>query len=486
MMFPATPFNHRLGRLPVVAVMNRPLRPLLNFARAAATMLLAAAVVPAGAPSAFAQQGGSLPIVRDAEIEALVRDYARPIFKAAGLSKSGIDIILVNNPSFNAFVAGRRMFINTGALLQAETPNEIIGVIAHEAGHIAGGHQDRLREQLARAQTMAVIASLLGVGAMAAGAATDAGGLASAGAGIMAGGSEAARRSLLSYQRSEEAAADQSAIKYLEATGQSGKGMLVTFERFQSALSLSGARVDPYKVSHPMPRDRIANLETLVKASSHYDQQDPQALQQRHDMMRAKIAVYTQGQAAASRLFRKMPDSLAAQYGEAQAALLFGNPRNALKKTDALLKVQPKNPYFYELRGDILLRANQPEKAAEALARAVQFDPAKSGILPIAYGQALIATGKPEAIKKAVAQIKEGLSRDKENFNGYAYLAQAYNLLGEVADAELATAEGYFYSGNYQQSKIFAMRAQQKFKRGAPGWVRAQDIITYKAPKKKK
>ena len=483
MMFSTPPFHRPAARLPVLSVMACLLRSTIAFARAAAALLLAAAVMSAGAVAAHAQ---NVPVVRDAEIEALVRDYARPIFKAAGLSKSGIDIILVNDRSFNAFVAGRRMFINTGALLQAETPNEIIGVIAHEAGHIAGGHQDRLREQLARAQTMTVIASLLGVGAMVAGAATDTGGLASAGAGIMAGGSEAARRGLLGYQRSEEATADQSAIKYLEATGQSGRGMLITFQRFQSALSLSGARVDPYQVSHPMPRDRIANLETLVKSSPHYDTKDSEALQQRHDMMRAKIAVYTQGQSAASRLFKKMPGSLAAQYGEAQAALLFGNPRNALKKADALVKIQPKNPYFQELRGDILLRANQPEKAAEAYARAVQLDPAKSGILPIAYGQALIATGKPDSIKKAVAVIKEGLSRDKENFNGYAYLAQAYGQLGEVPEAELATAEGYYYGGNYQQAKIFAMRAQQKFKRGAPGWVRAQDIINYKTPKKKK
>ena len=197
------------------------LRLPLMLMRSAATPLLAMLVLSAGAVAAHAQ---NVPVVRDAEIEALVRDYARPIFKTAGLSKSGIDIILVNDPRFNAFVAGRRMFINTGALLQAETPNEIIGVIAHEAGHIAGGHQDRLREQIARAQTMSVISSLLGIGAMVAGAATDTSGLAQAGAGIMAGGNEVARRGLLGYQRSEEATADQSAIKYLEATGQSGQG----------------------------------------------------------------------------------------------------------------------------------------------------------------------------------------------------------------------------------------------------------------------
>ena len=463
--------------------MQTMIRTSATLARAAAACLLAFALAMTGATPSFAQRG--VPIVRDAEIEALVRDYARPILKAAGLSKSGIDIILVNDPGFNAFVAGRRMFINTGALLQAETPNEIIGVIAHEAGHIAGGHQERLRDQLARAQTMMVLATLLGVGAVAAGAATDTAGLGKAGVGILSGGGEAARRGLLGYQRTEEITADRSAIVYLEKTGQSAKGMLKTFQRFQSALSLSGARVDPYKVSHPMPRDRIANLETLARASPNFDRADPEALQLRHDMMRAKIAVYTQGQSAASRLFRKDPRGLAAQYGDAHATLLFGNPRSALKKADALVKAYPENPYFQELRGDALLRANKPEDSAKAYARAVSLDPAKSGILPIAHGQALIATGKPEALKKAVAEISKGLDRDRENASGYRYLAQAYGQLGEVAEAELAVAEGHYYSGAYQDAKIFAARAQQKFKRGAPGWVRAQDIINFKTPKKK-
>ena len=482
MKFPALPFHRPIAPLPVVSAMQTNTRTLSGQFRLAATTLLALLVVTSGVVRSYAQ---NVPVVRDAEIEALVRDYARPIFKAAGLSKAGIDIILVNDPGFNAFVAGRRMFINTGALLKAETPNEIIGVIAHEAGHIAGGHQDRLREQLARAQTMAIIAGLLGVGAVVAGAAANQGGLAQAGAGLAAGGGEFARRGLLGYQRSEEATADRSAITYLEATGQSAKGMLTTFEGFQSALALSGAKVDPYQVSHPTPRDRIANLEQLAKKSPYYDRVDPPELQLRHDMMRAKIAVYMKGQTAATRLFRNAPKGLAAQYGDAQSTFLFGNPNAALKKADALLKAQPNNPYFHELRGDILLRANKPADAAQAYARAVKLDPAKSGILPIAYGQALIATGKPAEINEAVTQIKLGLSRDKENFNGYGYLAQAYNMLGEVADAELATAEGFYYSGNYQQAKIFAMRAQQKIKRGSPGWVRAQDIVNYKTPKKK-
>ncbi|MCP9230112.1 M48 family metalloprotease [Mesorhizobium sp. LMG 17147] len=464
-------------------MLSRPKSTIARTARAFATLALAAVVAMAGSVDAFAQ---NVPVVRDAEIEALVRDYARPIFKAAGLSGDAINIVLVNDQSFNAFVAGRRMFINTGALMTAETPNEIIGVIAHEAGHIAGGHQQKLREQLERAKTMAILATLLGAGAMVAGATSNSRGLAGAGMGVMAGGGEMAQRSILAYQRTEEMTADRSAIAYLNATGQSGMGMLKTFGRFQNALSLSGAQVDPYRISHPMPQERIANLEVLVKQSPYVDKVDPPALQQRHDMMRIKIAAYMQGQAAASRLMRKNPGSLASRYGDAQMTYLFGNLASALTKTNALIKEQPKNPYFQELRGDILMKANRPKDAADAYAKAVSLDPARSGLLPVSYGQALMAIGTEDSLKKAVAQINTGLGRDRENADGYRYLAQAYGELGNIPAAELATAEGHFYSGDYKNAKIFAMRAQQSMKRGEPGWLRAQDIINYAPSGKKK
>ena len=304
MILDPLPFRRRRDRLPVRSTMTL-LVALPSLARRSAAAVAAGLYLFAAAGAAHAQ---SVPIVRDAEIEALVRDYARPILQAAGLSKSGISIILVNDRRFNAFVDGRRIFINTGALVTAETPNEIIGVLAHETGHLAGGHQQRLRDQLARAQTMAIVASLIGVGAVAAGAATDSGALAKSGMGIALGGGEAARRSLLGYQRTEEVTADRSAVTYLEKTGQSAKGMLKTFQHFQSALSLSGTQVDPYQISHPMPQERIANLEALATASPYFDAVDPPALQLRHDMMRAKIAAFTQGGTTLSRLFRKGSD----------------------------------------------------------------------------------------------------------------------------------------------------------------------------------
>ncbi len=429
-------------------------------------------------------QNRSVAIVRDAEIEALVTDYARPILRAAGLENSGIQIVLVNDRSFNAFVAGRRIFINTGALMTAETPNEIIGVLAHEAGHIAGGHQQRLRDQIARAQTAAIVAGLIGIGAIAGGASSGTNGLGQAGMGLAMGGSEAARRSVLGYQRTEEITADRAAIHYLEATGQSAQGMLTTFQRFQGALALSGTRVDPYQVSHPMPRERIANLSELAHRSSYFNQTDPIDLQKRHDRIRAKIAAYTQGQGGAGRLLRSDRTSAASAYGDAYTTLLYGNPQAAIREADALVKSMPRDPYVHELRGEALMRANRPTEAAAAFAMAVKLDPKGTGLLQVAYGRALLATGKPTSLQQAITALKQGLGRDREFTNGYQYLAQAYGRAGQVGEAELATAEGHYYSGNYKDAMIFAARAQQRLKPGSPSWIRAQDVISSRTKSK--
>ncbi len=439
------------------------------------TGLLAAQLAFAPVSTAHAQRGG-IPVVRDAEIEALVREYAGPVLQAAGLSRSGIEIILVNSNSFNAFVAGRRIFIHTGALLASETPNEIIGVIAHEAGHIAGGHQQRLRQQLETAQTMAIVAGLLGIGAAIGGAASGAGGLAQGGMGLAMGGSEMARRGLLAYQRSEEATADRSAITYLEQTGQSARGMVKTFERMASTLSLTGAQIDPYQISHPLPRERIQNVQELAQASRFYSREDPAALQRRHDMMRAKIAAYTQGQSATSRLFRDTT-GMPARYGDAIVTHLTGSPAAALQKVDALIASEPNNPYFHELRGEVLIRGNRPQDAVTAFQRAGRLDPNNSGFMQFGLGQALLAAGGPEAPMKAVDALTQGLSRAPEYVSAYRYLAQAYGQMGEIAEAELATAEGHYYAGNFREARQFAARAQSRLQPGSPSYVRAQDII---------
>src|SRR5258708_3919493 len=193
---------------------------------------------PAGVALALAPRSPGLggpekgpPIIRDTEAEQLLREYTRPILRAAGLEKQNIQVVILNEKVFNAFVAdGRRIFVNYGALMQSDTPNQIIGVLAHETGHLAGGHLSKLREQLAQAQTQLIIAMLLGAGAMVAGARSgSSNGLANAGAAAIAGPQEMIRRTLISYVRQQEGNADRAGVKFLTATGQSAKGSYETF-----------------------------------------------------------------------------------------------------------------------------------------------------------------------------------------------------------------------------------------------------------------
>ncbi len=451
-------------------------RAAVAFLRVA--VLAVSACLSAAAPL-YAQ--GRIPIVRDAEIEGLLIDYARPIFKVAGLSHRGIEIVLVNSRSFNAFVAGRRIFINTGALTISETPNEIIGVLAHETGHLAGGHQERLREQIARARTLAVVGSLVGIGAA---AAASAGGSSNAGAAIGGGLATAApgiaQRSLLSYRRSEEINADRAAIKYLNATGQSGLGMLRTFQRFSQQAVLAGVRSNPYESSHPLPQERMALLGELVGKSKHFDKKDPKPLQRRHDMARGKIAAYSGGAPAVARLFRDDPRNPGARYGMAIASFLRGDTRKSLAEINQLIAEDRNNPYLHEMKGEILLAARQPQKAAAAFAKAVQLDKFKSGVLRGRLGFAYLSTGNANQTEKAIRELRAAISADSNNFAAYTYLARAYAQAGDVANAQLTQAEAYFRAGNLQEAKRFAARSQQQMKKGTPGWQRANDIIKYR------
>lgn len=438
-------------------------------------LLMTAAALPAPA----AAQQGRVAVVRDAEIEGLMKEYALPILKAAGLSQRGIQIILVNDPGFNAFVDGRRIFINTGALMQSEVPNEIIGVLAHEAGHLAGGHQQRLREQVARARTMAIVGGLLGAGAIAAGSIAGDRSSANAGGAIMSAAPGVAMRGLLSYRRSEEMNADQAAARYLAATGQSAKGMLTTFERFSRSLSLSGVQVDQYTISHPLPQERIALLQELARQSPNFDKQDPEGLTKRHQLMRAKIAAYTGGAGAVSRLFNRDRTSLAARYGDAIATDLGGNSRAALKKMDDLIKAEPNNAYFHEFRAEVLLNLGKPAESAAAFAKAAKLDKTRSGLIRARQAVAMVATGDKKQAAAATEQLKAAIQADPDNFDAYTTLSQAYGITGDIGNAELALADGHFRAGNVRQAQVFAARASAKLQPGTPSAKRANDILSF-------
>src|ERR1700728_579823 len=291
------------------------------------TALAVAAVLAATPISALAQPEKGLPALRDAE--HLLRDYTRPVLRAAGLEKQNIQIVIINDSAFNAFVAdGHRIFVNYGALMQSETPNQIIGVLSHETGHLAGGHLAKLRQQLAQAQTQMIIAMLLGAGALVAGSRSGTGGnggLTSAGAAAISAPQEVIQRTLLSYQRQQEENADRAGVKFLTATGQSAKGMYDTFKRFSNDSLFAAHGADPYAQSHPMPAERVAALEEIAHTSPYWDKKDDSALQLRHDMMRAKISAFMERQDTVYRRYPFSNDTLPSRYAHAITTYLPGD-----------------------------------------------------------------------------------------------------------------------------------------------------------------
>jgi predicted Zn-dependent protease len=455
--------------------------------RRAVAMVVAAAtafVVPASsfAPARAQEDPGDNgpQIVRDAEIEQLLKDYTQPILRAAGLANQNVRVVIINDPQFNAFVMdGRHIFINTGALLQAETPNEVIGVLAHETGHMAGGHLAKMRQQLAQAQTQMILATLLGIGAMVAGARSNNSGAANVGMAALSAPQSAITRSLISYQRQQEESADRAGVRFLTATQQSPKGMYTTFKRFADQSLFQTRGVDPYVMSHPMPIDRVNALEVFAKASPYWDKKDDAALQLRHDLMRAKLAGFMNRVDTVARRYPTGNDSLPARYARAIATYRHGDLRTALALIDGLVQSQPANPYFYELRGQALLEGGIPKEAIPPLRKAVQLSH-NAPLIEILLGQALVASDNFAVSDEAIAMLKNALIQEPEAPIGYMQLAMAYGKKGDLADADLASAQAAYLRGDLKYARGLAIRAKGRFAVGSPGWVKADDIVNAK------
>jgi predicted Zn-dependent protease len=438
------------------------------------------------APVAARAQEEKLSILRDTETEQLLRDYVRPILRAAGLEKQNIQVTIINQPVFNAFVAdGHRIFINHGALLQSETPNQIIGVLAHESGHLAGGHLAKMREQLARAQTQMIIAMLLGAGAMAAGAHSNPNsGIADVGAAAISAPQTVVMHNMLSYQRQQEESADRAGVRFLAATQQSAKGMYDTFKRFTNESLFSAHGADPYYQSHPMPAERVAALEEIARTSPYWDKKDDPALQLRHDMMRAKISGFLERPETVYRRYPLSNTSLPARYARAIATYLHGDMNSALNQIDSLIQTQPNNPYFYELRGQALLEGGKPTEAIPALRKAVTLSNS-APLIEILLGQALVATDNKSYTEEAINILRNAMAHETEQPVGYTQLAMAYARKGDLAEADLASAQAAFLRGDNKTARDLASRAKTRFAVGTPGWVKADDIVSAKLPGKK-
>ena len=444
--------------------------------------LLAMMMAFAGALPAQAQSG-RLPLIRDAEIEGLMRIYTRPILKAAGLNPKAVRVYLISDPRINAFVAGgQRIFINTGLLTESPTPNEVIGVLAHETGHIAGGHLARIGSELDRASVTAIVGMLVGLAAMVGGAAAGQTEAAQAGQGVMMGSQGLAQRNVLTYQRSMELAADQAALKYLKATGQSPKGMLTLFEKLASQSIATLQNVSPYVMSHPMPFERIRNLETAARASPYFDKKDPPELMLRHQLMQAKLAGYQNSAKAVFRDYPTSDQSMPARYARAIAMYRQGDIKNALPVLDSLIKDLPENPYFWELKGQALMESGRPSEALEPIRKAMKLLP-NNGLIQILMAQALIGTNNKNNAKEAVSLLKKAQRTENDMPVLYQYLGMAYGKMGDIPRAELATAEFAMLRGDRKLALDKANAAQKLFKTGTPEWTRANDILTFASRK---
>jgi predicted Zn-dependent protease len=449
--------------------------------RTARVIALATAVAISAMPTAATAQGG-IPLIRDAEAEQLLRDYTRPILRAAGLEKQNIQMVIINEVSFNAFVAdGRRIFVNTGAIMQSETPNQIIGVLAHETGHLAGGHLAKIREQLANAQTQLIIAMLLGAGALVAGARSGGGssGLTQGGLAAVQAPQEMIRRNLLSYQRQQEENADRAGVKYLTTTGQSARGMYETFKRFTSDSLFAARGADPYLQSHPMPTERVAALEELARSSPYWDKKDDPAMQLRHDMVRAKISAFMEKPDTVYRRYQSSNNSLPARYARAIVTYRHGDLRSAIAQIDALIQEQPNNPYFYEVRGQALLEGGRPAEAIAPLRKAVQLSH-NAPLIEMLLGQALVAANNNAYTDEAIGILRAAVSRETEAPLGFSQLAMAYGRKGDYAQADLASAQAAYLRGDSKTARELASRAKTRFAIGTPGWVKADDIVSAK------
>jgi predicted Zn-dependent protease len=443
-------------------------------------VLAAVAVAVAPLPTlkpAYAQSiPRGIPLIRDAEIEQLLRDYTAPVLRVAGLAQQNVQVVIIQDRSFNAFVMdGRHIFVNAGALMDSKTPNEIIGVLAHETGHMAGGHLSKLRQQLATAQTQSIIAMILGIGAAV--AARNAGNPAAA----VLGPQETIRRSLLSYQRQQEEQADLAGVKFLNASGQSPKGMYDTFKRMSDEVLFAARTADPYMQSHPMPAERVQALAGAARGSPYWDKKDPPELQLRHDLMRAKLFGFLDRGDAVARRYPMTDQSLPAKYARAIATYRHADLRNAITQIDALIAAQPNNPYFHELKGQALLEGGKADEAIGPLHRAIQLAP-KPALIQVLLAQALNAQSNPKSADEAVNLLRTALAQEPESADGFAQLAVAYSRKGDLAQADLASATAAFMRGDGPTARQLAARAKTRFPIGSPGWVKADDIVATARP----
>jgi predicted Zn-dependent protease len=413
-------------------------------------------------------------LLRDTETERLLKSYEDPIAKADGLDPAAVKIYLIDDPTVNSFVAeGQNVFIQTGMILYCKTPNELVGVIAHENGHIKGGHLSRDTTAMEKAEIPMILGMIAGIAAMAAGAGE-------AGMGVLMAGQQVAEAQFMQFSRVQEATADQIGVASLNATHQSPMGMLHLFERFANEEAMSAYQMPRFALDHPASRDRVALLQALVDASPYRDVKDSPEAMHAFLMVQAKLAGYILPPKEALDRYPETDKSEPARYARAMAYFHMPNLPKALNEINGLIKDEPNNPYFYEVLGQLYVDMSKPELGIPAYQKSVDLLPDASQ-LRVGLAAAQIATENPALAKSALGNLKVALRYENDDAFAWYESAQAYSDLNNQPMADLSTAEQYYAVGAFPQAAKFASRAQRGLQQGSPDWVRANDIMAVAA-----
>jgi predicted Zn-dependent protease len=432
----------------------------LSLALAAAALL-----VPTLGGVARAQS-----ILRDAETEQFFRDASHDLIVAAGLDPRNVQIVLVNDNSINAFVAGgQNIFIHSGLITSADNVNELQGVIAHEIGHISGGHGVRYGEGAGPATNISLL-SLIGAAALvAAGAGTAA-------MGLLGLGTNVAQNKFLSFTRDQESRTDQAGAQFLSKAQLSGKGSIAFFERLQAQeYRLAIPQTNEYARTHPLSGTRIANLEAVYKADPAWNTPPDPRLNAEFLRVKGKLAGFVDTPQRVMQQFPETDSSAGARYARAYAWHRSAYSDQALREVDSLLKMAPNDPYYLELKGQILLESGKAKEAVPVLRAAVKAAPNEALIMTL-LGHALISTEDSKDLAEAEPLLKSAIARDRDNPFAWYQLGTIYDRKGDEPRAALAAAERYSLQGNAMGAATSARIAMNGLPRGSPDWIRADDI----------
>jgi predicted Zn-dependent protease len=445
--------------------MAEALRPRRRVHLLARLVMLAVLLFGMTAQPAMAQS-----ILRDAETELLLRDMSRPLVEAAGLSPRNVEIVLIHDKSINAFVAGGQIvYLHSGLFTAADNANEVQGVIAHELGHITGGHVLRIEEGIKMATGIMILSMVLGAAAMAAGAGD-------AGAGILAAGQQAAMGKFLAFSRVQESSADQAGASFLGKSGISGRGSIAFFKRLQNLeFRLAIPQTDSYARTHPLSGERIQQLENVYHESGNWDAQTDPKLEARFQRVKAKLVGYVEDPIRTLQMYPESNKSVPARYARAYAWHKKSYPDRALAEADSLLRDDPRDPFFLELKGQILLESGKPLEALASLRQAVAIAPDQP-LISALLGHALISTEDKDNFEEAKRVLRAAIGRDNTNPFAWYQLGIVYDREGDQGRAALATAERYNLQAQPRLALANAEHALRSLPTGTPDWLRAQDI----------